>query len=150
MTAQRYAARQARAEKAGYETYGKFEYAQRSQRAEARGFTGYGQQRGVSERLAAKVQSMAERGQWEGEIPRPRSELADLMLRAEAIIMGYSGKTRLRAEERGESLLARTKKGRAIREKLREAFGWKKKKGDYSYYPMMRILYPPRTVSRHS
>ena len=126
------------------------EYQARTQRAKEMGFSGYGQKRRVSRELDVKVRAMEKQGRWEGAIPTPKSNLKKAMLQAEAIIMGYNKKTRLRAEERGVSLLARTKKGRAIRDKLREAFGWKKKKGEYGYYPMMRTMYPPRTVSRHS
>ena len=126
------------------------EYQARTQRAKAEGFTGYGQRRRVSRELDVKIRAMDRQGRWEGPVPGAKSDVKTAMIQAEAIIMGYSKKTQLRAEERGVSLLARTKKGRAIREILRKAFGWKKKKGEYGYYPMMRTLYPPRTVSRHS
>lgn len=129
----------------------KAEYARRSasairERREAtaqeKGFATYGKYRGASESITKEYRRMADAGVWDAPIPAAGSAIHDLLLKARAKLDSYSPKTRQQADQKHESLLAKSKEGRALRDQLRSALGWKEGEGwGARYYPAMRALY---------
>ena len=117
-------------------------YPARQERARERGFTGYGQERTARTQIAREYTRLVEKG-IVPTAPAPGSKLMDNLLRAKAIILGYSKKTSRLADQKHEGLLGRTKEGRRLRDELRAALGYGKK--DWTvYYPAMRALYASR------
>jgi len=104
------------------------------------GFTSYAQERRARVEIQKEFADLSRREIWEYGKLAPRSTLMLDFLQAKAIIGGYSPKTIQRAAHNRESLLGRTTKGRAVRDRLRTALGFGAKAFGF-YYPVMRSLY---------
>ena len=114
---------------------------QRAQTAREAGFASYGRYRGATEAIDKEVKGLIQRGVWTIPTPERASPVYRDLLKARAIVGGYSGKEVQKAAKERTSLLARTKEGRAVRDRLRAALSWKEGKGWGSFYfPVMRAL----------
>lgn len=114
----------------------------RTTRASELGFKSYSQYRGSSDKIRKEFQELGRRDAWDYGPPEPESTLWQDLMRADAILKRYSASDRRAAAQNKESLLERTKEGRAVRASLRTALGWKSGPGWGSvYFPVMRTLY---------
>lgn len=130
-----YAAEYARRSKAGIA-------AGREATAKEAGFKSYGQYRSSADKISREFQELGQREQWTGPPPARGSTIWNDLMRADAILKRYSSSQRREAAQNKESLLGRTKEGKAVRERLRTALGWKSEAGwGAVYFPVMRTLY---------
>lgn len=116
--------------------------AQRETHAAELGFPTYGKYRSSADKIAREFKSLQKREIWELPLPIEGTPLWKDMMKADAILKGYSPAMKRQADKRQESLLGRTQKGRAVRDRLRAALGWKEGEGwGRIYFPAMRALY---------
>jgi hypothetical protein len=135
-----YAARKAQAAQRGTTVYRQREAP--TGIAQREGFKTYSAYRTASEDVRGEFKRLQQQGLWDAPIPAPGSVIFDSMLKATRLLDRYSPEAKAKANRNKESLLARTKEGRALREALRKALGWQSGPGWGSiYFPAMRALY---------